>query len=155
MSGKPMITSIQLSITIASILFKMLSDCVTSLKKVKSNTTVPYIELLIFVPAKPTSDEGTSCRLDLAGCDPTTVVGGLYPLHHSNDSAGLESVHHYGEVGHVPHLFPSLGVSHQLSISLASLPSTTMVEIWMLPEITRLTCMSCPMASFATEVILV
>ena len=63
----------EISITFASILFKILSDCVTSLKKVKSNTTLPYIELLICVPAKPTSDVGTSCQLDLAGCDPTTV----------------------------------------------------------------------------------
>ena len=41
---------------------------VTSLKKVKSNTTVPYIELLNCVPAKPTSDVGTSCLLDLILC---------------------------------------------------------------------------------------
>ena len=67
-----MITSIQLSITLASILFKMLSDFVTSLKKVKSNTTVPYIELLNCVPVKPTSDVGTSCLLDLAWCAPAT-----------------------------------------------------------------------------------
>ena len=67
------ITSIQLSITLASIFFKTLSDLVTSLKKVKSNTTVPYIELLICVPAKPTSDVGTSCRLDRARCAPATV----------------------------------------------------------------------------------
>ena len=66
-SGKPMITSIQLSITLASILLKILSDFVTSLKKVKSNTTVPYIVLLNCVP-KPTSDVGTSCLLDLAWC---------------------------------------------------------------------------------------
>ena len=72
-SGKPMITSIQLSITLASILFKILSDFVTSLKKVKSNTTVPYIELLNCVPAKPTSDVGTSCLLDLTRCAPATV----------------------------------------------------------------------------------
>ena len=52
-SGKPMITSIQLSITLASILFKILSDFVTSLKKVKSNTTVPYIELLLCLPSQP------------------------------------------------------------------------------------------------------
>ena len=58
-SGKSMITSIQLSITLASILFEILSDFVTSLKKVKSNTTVPYIELLNCVPAKPTSDVET------------------------------------------------------------------------------------------------
>ena len=36
-------------------------------------TTVPYIELLICVPAKPTSDVGTSCRLDRARCAPVTV----------------------------------------------------------------------------------
>jgi len=72
-SGKPMITSIQLSITLASILFKILSDFVTSLKKIKSNTTVPYIELLNCVPAKPTSDVGTSCLLDLAWRAPVTV----------------------------------------------------------------------------------
>jgi hypothetical protein len=36
--------------------FKILSDLVTSLNKVKSNMTVPYIELLNCVPAKPTSD---------------------------------------------------------------------------------------------------
>ena len=73
MSGKPMITSIQLSITLASILFKILSHFVTSLKKVKSNTTVPYMELLNCVPAKPTSDVGTSCLLDLTWCTPATV----------------------------------------------------------------------------------
>ncbi len=39
-------TSIQLSITLASIFFNILSDLVTSLNKVKSNMTVPYIELL-------------------------------------------------------------------------------------------------------------
>ena len=42
MSGNPMITSIQLSITLAVIPRKVLSDCVTSLKKVKSKTTVQY-----------------------------------------------------------------------------------------------------------------
>ena len=72
-SGRPMITSIQLSITLASILFKILSDFVTSLKKVKSNITVPYIALLNCVPARPTSDVGTSCLLDLAWCAPATV----------------------------------------------------------------------------------
>ena len=72
-SGKPMMTSIQLSITLASILFKILSDLVTSLKKVKSNTTVTYIELLNCVPAKPTSDVGTSCWLDLTWCAPAAV----------------------------------------------------------------------------------
>jgi len=64
-------TSIQLSITLASILFKVLSDFVTSLKNVKSNTTEPYIKLLNCVPAKPTSDVGTSFLLDLTvppGC---------------------------------------------------------------------------------------
>jgi hypothetical protein len=76
-SGKPMITSIQLSITLASIHFKILSDFVTSLKKVKSNTTVPYIELLNCVPAKPTSDGGTSYLLDLAW-----VVSLLLPCLH-------------------------------------------------------------------------
>ncbi len=69
-SARPMITSIQLSITLASILFKRLSDFVTSLKKVKSKTTVPYIELLNCVP---TSDVGTSCLLDLVWCAPATV----------------------------------------------------------------------------------
>ena len=68
-SGKSMITSIQLSITLASILFKILSDFVTSLKKVKSNTTVPYIELLNCVPAKPNSG-----LLDLTWCAPATVL---------------------------------------------------------------------------------
>ena len=65
-SGKPMITSMQLSITLASILFKILSDFVTSLKKFKSNTIVPYIELLNCEP-------GTSCLLDLTWCAPATV----------------------------------------------------------------------------------
>jgi hypothetical protein len=64
-SGKPIITSMQLSITLASILLKTLSDFVISLNKVKSNTTVPYIELLNYVPVKPTLDEGTSCLLNL------------------------------------------------------------------------------------------
>ncbi len=64
----------QLSITLASILFRRLSDLVTSLKKVKSNTTVPYIELLNCVPAKPTLDVGTSCLLDLVWCAPATAT---------------------------------------------------------------------------------
>ena len=72
-SGKPMIISIQLSITLASIFFKILFNSVTSLKKVKSNTTVPYIELLNCVPAKTTSDVGTSCLLDLTWCAQATV----------------------------------------------------------------------------------
>ena len=53
-SGNPMITSMQLSITLSVIPRKTLSDFVTSLKKVKSKTTVPYILLLNTVPARPT-----------------------------------------------------------------------------------------------------
>ena len=45
-SGNPMITSMQLSITLALIFRRRLSDLVTSLKRVKSKATVPYIELL-------------------------------------------------------------------------------------------------------------
>ena len=41
------------------------------------------------------------------------VRNGLYLL----QTAGLESVRHYGEVGQVPHLFPSSSVSHQPSVS--------------------------------------
>ena len=37
---------------------------VTSLKRVKSKTTLPYIELFIIIPAKPTTDVGMSCLLD-------------------------------------------------------------------------------------------
>ena len=52
-------------------------------------------------------------RIDVAAVNPDeinhhpVVVGGLYPLHQPSDSAGLEPMHHYGEVGQVPHLFPS------------------------------------------------
>jgi hypothetical protein len=52
-SGNPITTSMQLSITLAVIPRKTLSDFVTSLKKVISKTTVPYILLLNTVPAKP------------------------------------------------------------------------------------------------------
>ena len=38
---------------------------VTSLKRVKSKTTLPYIELFIVVPAKPTTDVGMSCLLEV------------------------------------------------------------------------------------------
>ncbi len=72
------ITSIQLSITMASILFKILSDFVTSLNKVKSNTTVPYIEWLNCVPAKPTSDVG----MDVSEiCNPRVYDYRDYNLH--------------------------------------------------------------------------
>jgi hypothetical protein len=89
-SGNPIITSIQLSITLASMLFKILSDFVTSLKKVKSNTTVPYIELLNCVPAKPTSDVGMSCLLDRALCTPMLLL--LQPLRYlSVDKRGIST----------------------------------------------------------------
>ena len=46
-SGNPMITSMQLSIALAVIPRKILSDFVTSLKKNKSKTTVPFTLLQI------------------------------------------------------------------------------------------------------------
>jgi len=46
-SGKPIITSMQLSITLASIFRSILSDFVTSLNKVKSNTTVGGLQKYI------------------------------------------------------------------------------------------------------------
>ncbi len=58
------LTSIQLSITLALMLVKMSSDCVTSLKRVKSKTTVPYIELVSCVPASPTDAVGMSNLLE-------------------------------------------------------------------------------------------
>ena len=65
MSGRPTITPIQLSITLALISRRTWSVRVTSLKRVKSNTTLPYIELFIVVPAKPTTAVGMSCLLDV------------------------------------------------------------------------------------------
>ena len=47
MSGNPTITSMQLSITLALISRITKSDRVTSLKRVKSNTTLPYTELFM------------------------------------------------------------------------------------------------------------
>ena len=58
MSGNPTITSMQLSITVALMLRITWSVRVTSLKRVKSKTTLPYTELFIVVPAKPTTDVG-------------------------------------------------------------------------------------------------
>ena len=72
-SGNPMITSMQLSITLAFIFRRRLSVFVTSLKRVKSKATVPYIELLCCVPARPTVAVGISCLLDLGTVPPATV----------------------------------------------------------------------------------
>ena len=53
-------------ITLARILVKMSSDCVTLSKRIKSKTTGPYIELLSCVPASPTDAVGMSCLLECA-----------------------------------------------------------------------------------------
>jgi len=73
-SGHPMIISIQLSITQARILVKMLFDCVTSLKRIKSKTSVPYMELLCCVPASPPYEVGMSCLLECMLAAPAIVL---------------------------------------------------------------------------------
>jgi len=55
-------TSMQLSMTLASMYSSVLSEFVTSLKSVKSNTTVPYIEAVCEVPAEPMVAVGVSRR---------------------------------------------------------------------------------------------
>ena len=65
-------------------------------------------------------------------------------------------MHHYGEVGQVPHLFPVFVESaSKLLICPASLPSAAMIEVRVLSEITCLTQVSRPIASIAMEVVLV
>jgi hypothetical protein len=63
MSRRPIITSVQLSITWALMLRRMLCDFVTSLKKVKSKTTSPYIKLQRRMPAKNNDDDDVSKML--------------------------------------------------------------------------------------------
>ena len=70
-SGNSTTTSIQLSIKLAHKLVKISSDCVTSLKRVKSETTGPYIELLSCVLASPTDANGMSC---LRECAPDNII---------------------------------------------------------------------------------